>query len=222
LGAEAVHVDAIYNTAAEVFAPCALCAILNDQASPRLQSRVIARSVNNQLAEGRHGISLSQKKCCMRRIMRSMQVESSVSPMKIVLLEYTTKLARSVAQRMDFGVATASADADRLELRPPFPPATEGCAFTCVLRAGYAPLFCMGDGHFNNRACPKVDGLHLFCDGVDCLSGTRVGQRFNDAQVHMTSKLRAMRYDTQESRALEPSNDVYLSAKRLCRCRTWP
>ena len=40
---------------------------------------------------------------------------------------------RSVAQRVDFGVPTASADADRLELRPPFPPAAERCAFTCVL-----------------------------------------------------------------------------------------
>ncbi|MBT6312090.1 MAG: Glu/Leu/Phe/Val dehydrogenase [Alphaproteobacteria bacterium] len=62
LGAEAVHVDAIYDTPAEVFAPCALGAILNDETIPRLQSTVIAGSANNQLAEGRHGIVLRQQK----------------------------------------------------------------------------------------------------------------------------------------------------------------
>lgn len=62
LSAEAVHVDAIYGTPAEVFAPCALGAILNDETIPRLQSTVIAGSANNQLAEGRHGIVLRQQK----------------------------------------------------------------------------------------------------------------------------------------------------------------
>ena len=41
--------------------------------------------------------------------------------------------ALSVGDGVDLGVATASADADRLDVRPPFPPAAERCAFTCVL-----------------------------------------------------------------------------------------
>ena len=39
----------------------------------------------------------------------------------------------AVGDGMDLGVASASADADRLGARPPFPPAAERCAFTCVL-----------------------------------------------------------------------------------------
>jgi hypothetical protein len=39
----------------------------------------------------------------------------------------------SIGDGVDLGVATAPADADRLEVRPPFPPAAERCAFTCVL-----------------------------------------------------------------------------------------
>jgi leucine dehydrogenase len=62
LGAEAVHVDAIYDTQAEIFAPCALGAILNDDTIPRLQCSVIAGSANNQLAESRHGVVLREQK----------------------------------------------------------------------------------------------------------------------------------------------------------------
>ena len=41
--------------------------------------------------------------------------------------------ALTVGNGMDLGVASAPADPDRLGLRPPFPPAAERCAFTCVL-----------------------------------------------------------------------------------------
>ena len=41
--------------------------------------------------------------------------------------------AWTVGDGMDLGVATAPADTDRLEVRPPFPPAAERWAFTCVL-----------------------------------------------------------------------------------------
>ncbi len=41
--------------------------------------------------------------------------------------------ALTISDGVDFGVASASADADRLGVRPPFPPAAERCAFTCVL-----------------------------------------------------------------------------------------
>lgn len=57
-GAEAVDVDQIYDTAADVFAPNALGAVINDDSLPRLKVKVIAGSANNQLAEDRHGQAL--------------------------------------------------------------------------------------------------------------------------------------------------------------------
>jgi leucine dehydrogenase len=55
LGARAVGTDEIYDVAADVFAPCALGAVLNDATIPRLQVEIIAGGANNQLAEDRHG-----------------------------------------------------------------------------------------------------------------------------------------------------------------------
>jgi len=55
LGARAVAPEAIYSQAADVFAPCALGAVLNDDTIPQLKAEVIVGSANNQLAEARHG-----------------------------------------------------------------------------------------------------------------------------------------------------------------------
>ncbi|HYK81529.1 MAG TPA: amino acid dehydrogenase [Gemmatimonadales bacterium] len=54
-GAEAVGPDAIYDVAADIFAPCALGAVLNDATIPRLHVEIVAGGANNQLAEDRHG-----------------------------------------------------------------------------------------------------------------------------------------------------------------------
>jgi len=54
-GATAVEPDAIYGAEADVFAPCALGAAINDETIPKLRVRVIAGAANNQLAEERHG-----------------------------------------------------------------------------------------------------------------------------------------------------------------------
>jgi leucine dehydrogenase len=51
----AVEPDEIYGVAADVFAPCALGATINDETIPKLRARVIAGAANNQLAEERHG-----------------------------------------------------------------------------------------------------------------------------------------------------------------------
>ncbi|WP_282937737.1 Glu/Leu/Phe/Val dehydrogenase dimerization domain-containing protein [Paenibacillus sp. RC67] len=58
-GAAAVHPDHIYACACDIFAPCALGAILNDSTIPQLQCRIIAGAANNQLAEEKHGIMLN-------------------------------------------------------------------------------------------------------------------------------------------------------------------
>ena len=55
-----VHPDEIYGVEAEIFAPCALGAILNDRTIPNLKVKIVAGGANNQLAEERHGFELEK------------------------------------------------------------------------------------------------------------------------------------------------------------------
>jgi len=61
LGATAVGADEIYGLDVDVFAPCALGAILNDRTIPQLKARIVAGAANNQLAEARHGVELMRR-----------------------------------------------------------------------------------------------------------------------------------------------------------------
>lgn len=61
LGAVAVANGEIYDQAVDLFAPCAMGAILNDTTIPRLQARIVAGAANNQLAEKRHGQALLER-----------------------------------------------------------------------------------------------------------------------------------------------------------------
>jgi leucine dehydrogenase len=60
-GAEPVAPAAIYGIPGEVFAPCALGAVINDETIERLQAPIVAGSANNQLAEPRHGVELMRR-----------------------------------------------------------------------------------------------------------------------------------------------------------------
>ncbi len=60
-GAKAVAPDAIYDQKADIYAPCALGATINDDTLKRLKVAVIAGGANNQLAEPRHGDALEAK-----------------------------------------------------------------------------------------------------------------------------------------------------------------
>jgi leucine dehydrogenase len=60
-GAKAVAPDAIYDAQAEVYAPSALGATLNDETIPRLRATIIAGAANNVLAEERHGDELHER-----------------------------------------------------------------------------------------------------------------------------------------------------------------
>jgi leucine dehydrogenase len=51
LGAEVVEPSAVYDVACDVFAPCAVGAVVNAETIPRLACRVVCGSANNQLAE---------------------------------------------------------------------------------------------------------------------------------------------------------------------------
>lgn len=61
LGVEIVPQDAIYDVACDVFAPCALGAVINDDTIGRLRCRIVAGSANNQLEDlKRHSEALQQ------------------------------------------------------------------------------------------------------------------------------------------------------------------
>lgn len=60
-GARAVQPDEIYNAPAQVFAPCALGAVVNDKTLARFKFEIIAGAANNQLQEERHGDDLEQR-----------------------------------------------------------------------------------------------------------------------------------------------------------------
>ena len=60
-GATAVHTDMIHKVPCDVFAPCALGAIINDLSIPQLQTTIIAGAANNQLAHSFHGKKLHEK-----------------------------------------------------------------------------------------------------------------------------------------------------------------
>ena len=61
LEATVVEPDAIYDQPVDVFAPCALGGVLDEQTIPRLQARIVAGSANNQLAADEHGEMLRRR-----------------------------------------------------------------------------------------------------------------------------------------------------------------
>ncbi len=60
-GATAADPDTIHAADVDVFAPCALGAILNDETIPELKARAVAGLANNQLAEPRHAQMLKDR-----------------------------------------------------------------------------------------------------------------------------------------------------------------
>lgn len=57
---EATDSDKIVFTECDVFAPCAMGAVVNDQSLPKLRTKIIAGGANNVLAEARHGDALRE------------------------------------------------------------------------------------------------------------------------------------------------------------------
>ncbi|ASQ46491.1 Leu/Phe/Val dehydrogenase [Legionella clemsonensis] len=60
-GATAVSTDMIHRVPCDVFAPCALGAVINDISINQLQTTIIAGAANNQLAHTYHGPMLHEK-----------------------------------------------------------------------------------------------------------------------------------------------------------------
>ena len=60
-GARPCTADEIYTIQADIFAPCALGAIINDKTIPLLKVEIVAGAANNQLLEERHGDELERR-----------------------------------------------------------------------------------------------------------------------------------------------------------------
>jgi leucine dehydrogenase len=60
-GATAVAADEIYDVKADIFAPCALGAVANDDTIPRFKFDIVAGAANNVLAHSHHGDALDKK-----------------------------------------------------------------------------------------------------------------------------------------------------------------
>ncbi len=59
--ATAVAPDDIYGVDCDIFAPCALGAVINDATIDQLQCEIVAGASNNQLATERHGVELRER-----------------------------------------------------------------------------------------------------------------------------------------------------------------
>ena len=57
-GATAVSAEAVCGVDADIYAPCALGAVINDETLKELKVDIVAGAANNQLAEARHGQAL--------------------------------------------------------------------------------------------------------------------------------------------------------------------
>ncbi|HYK10646.1 MAG TPA: Glu/Leu/Phe/Val dehydrogenase [Gemmatimonadales bacterium] len=60
-GATAVGTEEIFSQNADIFAPCALGAVINDETIPKFKVAIVAGAANNVLAEDRHGDELEKK-----------------------------------------------------------------------------------------------------------------------------------------------------------------
>lgn len=58
---QVVDTDEIYDQECDIFSPCALGAVINDETIGRLKCKIIAGAANNQLAEEKHGEMLHEK-----------------------------------------------------------------------------------------------------------------------------------------------------------------
>ncbi|TGE37790.1 Glu/Leu/Phe/Val dehydrogenase [Desulfosporosinus fructosivorans] len=60
MGARVVGCDEIFGVEADIFAPCAMGAVINDETIPQFKFRIIAGAANNILNEDRHGDKLHE------------------------------------------------------------------------------------------------------------------------------------------------------------------
>ncbi|WP_421379479.1 branched-chain amino acid dehydrogenase [Bacillus salacetis] len=59
-GAKAVDINDIYSVDCDIYAPCALGAVINDETIPQIKAKVIAGAANNQLKDTTHGDTIHE------------------------------------------------------------------------------------------------------------------------------------------------------------------
>src|SRR5699024_6859350 len=59
--AEVVSNEEIYQTDADIFVPCAMGGVLNEDTIPQLRVKAVAGSANNQLKDAAHGKMLQDR-----------------------------------------------------------------------------------------------------------------------------------------------------------------
>ena len=82
LGAKAVGLDEIYGVDADIYAPCALGATINDETLKQLKVKVIAGSANNQLANPKHDQAVKDMGFVCARTMSLMPAVLFMSALK--------------------------------------------------------------------------------------------------------------------------------------------
>jgi len=60
-GARVIAPEEIYSADCDIFSPCALGAIINDETIPQLTCAIVAGAANNQLEDNRHGMLLYER-----------------------------------------------------------------------------------------------------------------------------------------------------------------
>jgi leucine dehydrogenase len=125
LGAEGVAPDEIYEIECDVFSPCSVGAVLNDDTIPVLACGAIAGAANNVLAEPRHADALTERGIvygpdylvnsgglirCQEEVCGRSTEDGDVMPMVERIYDQTLEVVRTAKER---GISTAAA-ADRL------------------------------------------------------------------------------------------------------------
>ncbi len=116
LDAAVVSVNEIHSVEADIFAPCALGAVLNDQTIPSLKARVICGGANNQLATDKDGDAL-----LAREIVYAPDYLVNAGGIINVAAEYlgeTTGQVRERVGQIASRLATILAVADRTKQPP--------------------------------------------------------------------------------------------------------
>jgi leucine dehydrogenase len=94
--AKVVSVDEIVEVEAEIFAPCALGAVLNDRTIPNLKARLVCGGANNQLATDNDGEALLE-----RGIVYAPDYLVNAGGIINVAAEYLSETTEQVRQRVD-------------------------------------------------------------------------------------------------------------------------
>lgn len=108
-GCEGLEPEAIYETGAEVFCPCALGGVINAETLPRLRCQIVAGAANNQLADDAAGDALFE-----RGIVYAPDYAINAGGVMNVSLElegYSAERAHAMVERIEDTVAAILARA---------------------------------------------------------------------------------------------------------------